>query len=83
MRSLHIGFPVKIGTNLKNDPKFKTLMLQKIMDHIYCQVKINIDKGFQGEVYDLIGVYCKVNKNDKRLKEVFTKEILEKNNPPS
>tara|TARA_Y100000590_G_scaffold391229_1_gene467688 strand:+ start:125 stop:265 length:141 start_codon:yes stop_codon:yes gene_type:complete len=46
-------------------------------------VKINIDKGFQGEVYDLIGVYCKANKNDKRLKEVFTKEILEKNNPPS
>ena len=77
-----LNFTKKKSTNLKNDPKFKTLMLQKIMDHIYCQVKINIDKGFQGEVYDLIGVYCKANKNDKRLKEVFTKEILEKNNPP-
>ena len=42
------------------------------------KVKINIDKGFQGEVYDLIGVYCKVNKNDKRLKEVFTNESLQK-----
>mgnify|MGYP001426320788 FL=1 len=78
-----LNFTIKKSKDLRNDPKFKTLMLQKMMDHIYCQVKINIDKGFQGGLYDLIGVYCKANKNDKRLKEVFTKEILEKNNPPS
>ncbi|MDC0253559.1 hypothetical protein OAK75_01585 [Bacteriovoracales bacterium] len=76
-----LKFKIKKNKDFKNDPKFNTLMLQKIMDHIYCQVKINIDKGFQGGLYDLIGVYCKANKNDKRLKEVFIKEILDRNNP--
>ena len=48
--------------NVRNDSHFNTLMLQKIMNHVYLQAKNNIDKGFKGELYDLINVYCKTNK---------------------
>ena len=74
-----LNFKKKNRDDSNNNSHYNTLMLQKIMNHIYCQVKINIDKGFQGELYDLIGVFCKTNKLDKRLKEKFETEILASN----
>ena len=67
----------KIKSDLTNDSHFNTLMLQKIMNHIYLQAKNNIDKGFKGELYDLINVYCKTNKVDRGLNQRFQKEISE------
>ena len=61
--------------NVRNDSHFNTLMLQKIMNHIYLQAKNNIDKGFKGELYDLVNVFCKTNKVDRSLNERFKKEI--------
>ena len=65
--------------NVRNDSHFNTLMLQKIMNHIYLQAKNNIDKGFKGELYDLVNVFCKTNKVDRSLNERFQKEISEEN----
>ena len=65
--------------NVRNDSHFNTLMLQKIMNHIYLQAKNNIDKGFEGELYDLVNVFCKTNKVDRSLNERFQKEISEEN----
>jgi len=61
--------------SVRNDSHFNTLMLQKIMNHIYLQAKNNIDKGFKGELYDLVTVFCKTNKVDRSLNERFQKEI--------
>ena len=61
--------------NVRNEPHFNILMLQKIMNHIYLQAKNNIDKGFKGELYDLINVICKSNKVNKSLNDKFQKEI--------
>ena len=63
--------------NVRNDSHFNTLMLQKIMNHIYLQAKNNIDKGFQGELYDLVNVFCKTNKVDRSLNDRFQREVLE------
>ena len=65
--------------NARNDSHFNTLMLQKIMNHIYLQAKNNIDKGFKGELYDLVNVFCKTNKVDRSLNERFQKEISDEN----
>ncbi len=69
----------KINDSVRNDSHFNTLMLQKIMNHIYLQAKNNIDKGFKGELYDLVNVFCKTNKVDRSLNERFQKEISEEN----
>ena len=65
--------------NLRNDSHFNNLMLQKIMNHIYLQAKNNIDKGFKGELYDLVNVFCKTNKVDHSLNKRFQKEISDEN----
>ncbi|MEC7181442.1 MAG: hypothetical protein VXY34_03175 [Bdellovibrionota bacterium] len=69
----------KIKSDLTNDSHFNTLMLQKIMNHIYLQAKNNIDKGFKGELYDLVNVFCKTNKVDHSLNKRFQKEISDEN----